>query len=371
MRTSSIPAPAVWPDPGTHQRFAEVHLRALTPIYKGGSTTTHIDEGRPFRPTSIRGALRFWWRATSHHSDVKALRKREKEIFGGVHGGAPVASAVTVAVRDQKSNPGPRPKDKPYAFGVTGKDPDESIRNKQVHQNATATLRVEWRDQEFHDEIMPALRAWLLFGGTGGRSRRGAGSIWWSGGLDTPVSIEAYVAAWRSLTPPPKQTLWPTLAGGVLLVGPALPSAERAWGAGLDGMRDVRASQDVSSKFAAKRNLLEWKARDYVPICKGESFRSPRAALGLPIRFNSKGNGFRGVLNAKDHNRYPSPIHFKVIQIGERAYHPVFVVLRGEVPSKLAAGTVRGVVDRKGLDRFIELATQLPEWQRHDLRGTP
>src|SRR5690606_37961346 len=101
----------------------------------------------------------------------------------------------------------------------------------------------------------------------------------------------------------PKQALWPTLAGGALLVGRALDEANLAWIAGLKGMRDVRASEGVSSKFAAKRNLLEWKDRDYVPICRGESFRSLRAALGLPIRFNSKGNGFGGVLNVKGHNR--------------------------------------------------------------------
>lgn len=370
MKRVPPPAPTSWPSPGTHERFIQITLCALTPIYKGGSRKDQLDEGRPFRAPSIRGALRYWWRATSEVEDEPTLRAREKALFGGVHGDGPVASGVSVAILDQKSTPGPRPSNKSYAFGVTGKEPDGDARKKQVHHEASGELRVGWREDALGENVERALRAWLLFGGIGGRSRRGAGSVWWSGGFELPDSIEAYVRLWRALVPQRETAPWPTLANGALIVGPGRGAAERAWAEGLDGMRDVRASQDVRAPFVSMRgeDLFWWKRRDYIPICNGRTFRSARAALGLPIRFNSKGAGFRGVLNADAHNRYPSPIHLKVVQL-DGLYHPVFIVLRGPAPNVLKAGSSTGELDRNGLDEFIKLAARLPDWKLHDLGG--
>jgi len=375
MRSASISLPETWPIPGSHQRFIEFEIRALTPIFKGGSTTTQIDEGRPFRAPSIRGALRYWWRATSTLADVEQLRAHEKALFGGVHGG-PVASAVSVAILSQQSTAGPRPGNKPYAFGVTGKEPEDEARNRQVHMNATGTLRVEWRDDSDGEEVKRALKAWLLFGGIGGRSRRGAGSIWWDGGVDRPSTVDDYVAAWRRLVPERATRPWPTLARSVLLIGPARASADAAWDEGLNGMRDVRASTGVRTEFIRARgpDLFEWKRQDYIPISGRQRFSSPRAALGLPIRFNSRGNGFRGSMEQAGYNRYPSPLHLKVVHLAG-SYYPIFLAVRGCAPRELRATRkengrviqdVAGTLDVAGLDRFIELAAQLRGWRRHE-----
>lgn len=374
MRKATVSPPQAWPEPGSHHRFIELELRALTPIFKGGSTTAQIDEGRPFRAPSIRGALRYWWRATSTLADVEQLRAREKALFGGVHDG-PVASAVSVAILSQQSTPGPRPTNKPYAFGVTGKEPENKARNRQVHMNATGTLRVEWREDSDGEEVKRALKAWLLFGGIGGRSRRGAGSIWWDEGIDRPSTIDDYVAAWRRLVPERATRPWPTLAGSILLVGPATDSADAAWDEGLNAMRDVRASTGVRTEFIRARgpDLLKWKRQDYILISRRQRFSSPRAALGLPIRFNSRGNGFRGSMEPADCNRYPSPLHLKVVHLAGN-YHPIILAVRGPMPDKLRATRrenerviqyAEGSLDVAGFDRFIELATQLPGWGRH------
>lgn len=371
MRPTPVEPPQAWPTPGVHQRFVEFDLRALTPIFKGGSTTEQVDEGRPFRAPSIRGALRYWWRATSTLADVEQLRAREKTLFGGVHGEGPVASAVSVAVLAQQSITGQRPANKPYAFGVTG-NPPAGFENYQVHRNATGALRVEWRDDGAGEEVKRALRAWLLFGGIGGRARRGAGSVWWTDGLGCPATLEEYIAAWRGLVPEGAGKPWPTLAGSILLVGSAKNSADLAWAEGLDGMRDVRASRDVREAFARIRdaNLLEWKREDYLKFEQAGQFQSSRATLGLPIRFQgTKGNFF---LNPQGINRYPSPVHLKVVQFGS-AFYPLMLTLRGPMPPRVSAdkskkqggGTTRGTVDESGLDRFLELAAQLPGWARH------
>ncbi len=364
MRSTSTPAPVSWPAPGTHSRFVELNIEALTPIYKGGSTTTQIDEGQPFRAPSIRGALRYWWRATSTIQTVSDLRAEEERIFGGVHGQGPIASAVSVAILAQSSTPDPRPANKAYAFGVTGKEPEDHTRSRQVHSKATGKLRLEWREDGCGEQVKRSLQAWLLFGGIGGRSRRGAGSVWWSGGIDVPANLDNYISRWRSSVQERANELWPTLSGGALLVGPSKNFADDAWVEGLSAMKDVRASEGIRHNFISFRGgLREWKEKDYVPICSGKSFDSPRAALGLPIRFRSE-TGFNGVLQAADHNRYPSPIHLKVIRLGKQ-YRPVFTVLRGPAPIHLQAKQVRGKLDTKGLDRFLDLAAQLPDWTCH------
>src|SRR5690606_41074106 len=122
---------------------------------------------------------------------------------------------------------------------------------------------------------------------------------------------------------------------------------------GLDGMRDLRASRDVRAAFVPMRdaNLLEWKREDYVKFGQAGQFQSRRAALGLPIRFQgTKGDFF---LNPQGKNRYPSPIHLKVVQLGS-VFHPLMLVLRGPMPQRLSAnktrsgGTTRGTLDATG-----------------------
>lgn len=363
MRLNKVSPPKEWPSPGTHNRFIEIDLEALTPIYKGGSTTEQIDEGRPFRAPSIRGALRYWWRATSAISNINELYKQEKALFGGVHGEDPIASAVSVAVLTQQSTPGRQPANKSYAFGLMADETKGAAQNRLAHHSATGKLRVEWRDTNAGKEIQRALKAWLLFGGIGGRSRRGAGSVWWKEGLDRPETVEDYIAAWQSLIPRRTSAPWPSLKGSVMLVGPSKPSADAAWKEGLDGMRDVRASRqaDVRPNFVHVRgsDLLVWKRQDYIPIARRQNFTSKRAALGLPIPFRGQ-----GVMQPTGYNRYPSPLHLKVIRLG-RQFHPVTLAVRGPAPNKLRAKNAEGILDATGLDYFLDLAAKLPGWTRY------
>jgi len=51
----------------------------ITPMFLAGA-----DGKTPeLRPPSIKGAMRFWWRALHGHLSLKDLKKRESEIFGG------------------------------------------------------------------------------------------------------------------------------------------------------------------------------------------------------------------------------------------------------------------------------------------------
>lgn len=50
----------------------------LTPMFLGGPIPGEVE----FRPPSIKGALRFWWRAANGVLPLEALRIKEAELFG-------------------------------------------------------------------------------------------------------------------------------------------------------------------------------------------------------------------------------------------------------------------------------------------------
>ncbi len=51
----------------------------ITPMFLGGADGKSAE----LRAPSIKGALRFWWRAMNGHLPLKDLHEREAEIFGG------------------------------------------------------------------------------------------------------------------------------------------------------------------------------------------------------------------------------------------------------------------------------------------------
>ena len=56
----------------------EFEAEIITPMFLGGSDTKKAE----FRVPSIKGALRFWWRAANAHLSMDKLKERESEIFG-------------------------------------------------------------------------------------------------------------------------------------------------------------------------------------------------------------------------------------------------------------------------------------------------
>lgn len=56
-------------------------FEVVTPLFLGGADPARTVE---LRPTSIKGALRFWWRALawSKHADLKKVHEEERKLFG-------------------------------------------------------------------------------------------------------------------------------------------------------------------------------------------------------------------------------------------------------------------------------------------------
>lgn len=168
----------------------EFECETITPMFLAGA-----DGKTPeIRPPSIKGAMRFWWRAMNAHLSINELRKREAEIFGG-SGGNEGRSKVIIRIKtdkklkintDLKSGSNLKfwySKDK---HGLFGKDAGIGYllystmqRDSKPYFQDSQSFVVEIKSNSFATLNHAIVSFWSLvyLGGIGTRARRGAGNI--------------------------------------------------------------------------------------------------------------------------------------------------------------------------------------------------
>lgn len=206
------------------------NIQIITPIFGGGVKANENDPVTPIRPSSIRGHLRFWWRATSgaKYPNVAELRQREGEIWGTTKNPSPVGIEVNVESNDEPfecaryeerhgregynliwSKPlDSRNSSLPYALfpfqGIApdkrdSKDPSKMIKSARFslialvpNQERMSRFQSEYNNQRnkkglpilkevdnnIQKDIESAIWAWVNFGGIGSRTRRGCGALY-------------------------------------------------------------------------------------------------------------------------------------------------------------------------------------------------
>lgn len=144
----------------------------ITPMFLAGA-----DGQKPeLRAPSIKGALRFWWRAMNGHLSLEELKEREAEIFGGTN----PARRSRVVIKIEKSlNETFMTELLPHRKGAW--------KSKAFHPERKFVISFLMTPKIFHDETkeeiynvqkMKALFLVVaLLGGVGKRSRRGFGSF--------------------------------------------------------------------------------------------------------------------------------------------------------------------------------------------------
>lgn len=70
----------------------------ITPLFGGGVEAGMNDPTTLIRPSSVRGHLRFWWRATrgARFQTIAELRQREGEIWGTTDNPSPISIEVKI-----------------------------------------------------------------------------------------------------------------------------------------------------------------------------------------------------------------------------------------------------------------------------------
>jgi CRISPR-associated protein Cmr1 len=290
----------------------------VTPILGGAPVTRQVDEVDVTRVPTIRGHLRFWWRALQRDPDLlrdpAKLFAAEAAVWGKAAdesdkkgGRSSVEITVDVARRPQiDSSEIDYQTSGAYALWPAmsikerGKEQDPAQRYPVAPGRGVRFRLTLDAPRTFMHEIKDAVRAWLLFGGYGSRTRRGLGSLavvddraqrQWLPSIEDPDDIEAedFQAEFkRSLTQLFRRDIFaagapagqmPSLSGATLLIGrmdrsgKRLPSVARS----LASAQGFSAGQKRRSRARRHktRSLTLAGSRQAAP--SGQKVRPPRA----------------------------------------------------------------------------------------------
>jgi CRISPR-associated protein Cmr1 len=181
-------------------------ITVITPIFGGGAEAGRNDPATFIRPSSVRGHLRFWWRATrgARFHTVAELHQREGEIWGTTDNPSPVTIQVDPPQWSLKREPNddygfPRYGAEAYALFSAKQNGNElckeglsfslslcwltptklqALRDQENKQRREANKPLlPEKIQDISLDIEAAVWAWLNFGGIGARTRRGCGAL--------------------------------------------------------------------------------------------------------------------------------------------------------------------------------------------------
>jgi len=346
-------------------------LEVVTPILGGGVRTRALDDVDIIRPATVRGHLRSWWRALHghEHESSKELHAAEAALFGHAAGDAGGRSAVEIRVRVERvgdpdeTDVHPTNTEGAYALWPARAEKERGrIKTPAAPRRKPGTrfrlfLRAP-RDRE--EDLREVVRAWILFGGYGGRTRRGLGSLgvyeddakW----LPKDASRESIESAFgRDVLAPvdrPPLTI-PWLAGAALHVGSGNQKATAAWTIALGWLQQFRQGTEGEEGERAREpgagnrpSISNWPEADKIRHLTGKTQDHeprhdstpawPRAGFGLPIvgRFQNQGrNGGRydepgpyelcwRSADGSEHDRLGSPLIVKALPLAGGHFVP-------------------------------------------------
>lgn len=308
-----------------------VRIEVVTPILGGAALPRTVDEIDFIRTATIRGHLRSWWRALNGHryERPEELYARESELWGRAAGDEGGRSAIELRVgieqagkidsskiRLQRSKEGEATPGA-YALWPAREEKKENRPTAPRRTPGTTFLLALTAPSAHIQDLENAVRAWLLFGGYGSRTRRGLGSF---RVLDAPRAWLPYAATRQELerlfgrdifaAPGRSSNDVPRLAGAALHVGHAQRDAQTAWKTALEWLKEFRQGTSGNPGGRAREpgadgrpSISNWPEPDKIrqlsrpqkglpwahkPRHNGQP-AWPRAGFGLPIRGRFQG----------------------------------------------------------------------------------
>jgi len=173
----------------------QFEIETITPMFLSGA-----DQGKAeLRAASIKGLMRFWWRALQAEGELEKLRDRENRIFGSADEKMGGGSSFSIRIRHDNLQPVSKKfpfKDNIHKIMVTSRsrnktfpinileylaygpfDPKRKSFRPYFDAKAKFTLIISVLNAQHIDEVLKALHYLALFGGVGSRSRNGFGSL--------------------------------------------------------------------------------------------------------------------------------------------------------------------------------------------------
>jgi len=386
-------APARKPDleamKSAKEHFAQadtisLDVELITPLFGGGVEAKKVDEVCWLRGSEVKASLRFWWRALYGHryATPKELHAAESERFGSAKGNEGVASPVAVGVvelsRPESISAGSINDARKVAYfpgqdGMGGAAPASLL-----PPGAKAKLTLQFRSRvalEIRKEFQEALVAWLVFGGAGSRTRRGAGAIAPSllaqaQSIGYPTSVESLDSFLLRISEPVAgfQGSFFSLRNRSKVLRSVAGQAQQAAHINLmDHWRSLRQNRRHPNHWGGGQNWGQnrWPEADLVREITGAPLGNhtchpqhrglrqvPRALLGLPIiiHFPHQPQGSRYQLISRHSDRYGSPVWLGVARTWNNDQPTHFGVVAA-TPFLLGGADLRFEIQHQGNPR--------------------
>ncbi len=173
-------------------KSVKIDCKIITPMFLGD----YDGQNAVLRPPSLKGALRFWWRAQHGDLSLNKLREKEGQIFGNV-GNKSVKSSFFIRITP--NNLETSSSELPFmayrvhtsrktftmnileylAYGTFdfNQHNDNRFKHKYIKQGQKFRIILSFYDDKFYDNVINALKLLSSYGGLGSRSRNGYGSF--------------------------------------------------------------------------------------------------------------------------------------------------------------------------------------------------
>jgi len=335
----------------------------ITPMFLAGA------DGRTpeLRPPSLKGLMRFWWRAMNGNLPLEKLKKKEAEIFGASDENIG-RSKISIRIARQLSSVDiteslwqeiPYKEKTSYKSGKKYKVPTEykeisyllystHMLNERpyIKAGSSFSIIISSRDQQSLKEAVHSFALLVFFGALGTRNRRGAGSfkvndVVYSGNEDYKnLFCTSEIQSREQL----KDYIESKLK---VFIG---PTSNRSYST-LKNSKIYIFNPENNWKDALKtigKPFLDFRKENKERITDTPNF-------GFPIQHRSSktlmGGGPKNTKKDKKGNvidfleRRTSPLIFKLIKTSKDCYFPVIIWLNGElIPSDY------NLMDKKGIN---------------------
>jgi CRISPR-associated protein Cmr1 len=308
----------------------------------------------PLRTAAIRGHLRFWWRACCgrRFASPEEMRQAEASIWGAASKPGAVSLRLEDAHFDAKDF---------KVFDMqerNGKFYPRALKGEGLHEIAYGAFPLQPKagqetllqpgclhvfqgsarlvlntPSEFAQDVRAALRAWLAFGGIGGRTRRGFGAVAATDSADPAIVLKDLGQVQLRTSKQTFRQATDALAFGL--------GALQRFRQGANAGRNPQS--DTTSKKPAGRS--RWPEPDTIRHLTGHSSRRhrerqvwgnkfPRAAFGMPIIFHFSdqrdGDPADTTLKPRDAERMASPLILRPYRLKDGMFGCLALVLQAD-----------------------------------------
>ena len=302
---------------------------SVTPIFMYGA-----DGKTPeLRPASIKGVMRFWWRAINGNKDISILKKAESEIFGSIKNKVPGSiskkSKIFIRVKNDENNI-VKIEDIPkipylfYPFYL-----ENQQKEKSCFKHIEFKIIISSNDKKALKEAAYSFILLSIFGGLGSRNRRGGGNF-----MICNISKNEYKD----------------------FIIRNLNNIDTIYEKIKNYFYDTYKITDITNKYSnisdlkykiSNKNFNSWDQALKDIENKYKNFRKKRkilknASFGLPIIFENKPQ----VFTEPEFDRRASPLVIKILKIKDKYYWFVFKFKGEFLPKKTKIGLSKDKIDQ-------------------------